>query len=139
MTSEQTDGTCWQCGASADSDCVHVENLVHRADHADGQGYPVTRTRWGKNAVEVPIPRCQACQIRNDLSGFLIFAGVSIGAGIGMIQFPSRGITTIIGAAVGSLPGVLLILYYRMVMGLRSVADFPPLKRLREAGWEEPG
>jgi hypothetical protein len=37
MTSEETDGTCWQCGAPADPTCVCTQKLVNRAEHADGQ------------------------------------------------------------------------------------------------------
>src|SRR5580698_7857482 len=130
MAREETDGTCWQCGGPADPGCVYRQTLLHRAEYADGNGYPVTRGRWGKRILKVPIPRCQACEIKNYVSGFLLLSGIFIGACVGMIQFPSRGVTTILGAVVGSLPGAL---------GLRSPADFPPLKRLRETGWEEPG
>jgi hypothetical protein len=138
MTREETDGICWQCGAPADPGCVYRQNLVSRAKYSDGLGYPVKRNAWGKDVVKVSIPRCEACQLRNYLSGFLIFSGIFIGACVGGFQFPSRGITTIIGAVVGCVPGALLVLYYRRIAGFRSIEDYPPLKRLREAGWEEP-
>jgi hypothetical protein len=138
MLHEATGGTCWQCGAPADPTCVCTQSLVNHAKYADGQGYPITTSAWGNHFVKVPIPRCEACRRRNYLSGFLTASGVSIGACVGMIQFPSRGLTTIIGAVVGCVPGVLLALYYRRIRGLRSIEDYPPLKRLRESGWDEP-
>jgi hypothetical protein len=48
MTHEATDGTCWQCGAPADPDCVYLQGLVNRADYADGQGVSRNKKCVGK-------------------------------------------------------------------------------------------
>jgi hypothetical protein len=139
MPPEETDGRCWQCGAPADAGCVCTKTLVNHADYADGLGNPVTRTKWwGTYYVEVSIPRCEACQLRNWLSGFLLVCGFLMGGFVGGTQFPSRGMTTIIGAALGCVPGVLVGMYYLRIRGLRSLDDYPPLKRLRECGWVDP-
>ena len=76
--------------------------------------------------------------LRNWAAAFLILGGIFIGACYGGLQFPSRGFTTIIGGIAGGVPGALLILYYRRIVSLRSVADYPPMKQLRAIGWEEP-
>jgi hypothetical protein len=139
MPPEETDGRCWQCGAPANPGCVCTKNLVNKADYADGLGNPVTRSeRWGTYFVKVSIPRCEACQLRNWLSGFLFVSGFFIGGAVGRSEFPSMWIATIIGAALGCVPGALVAMYYRRIRGLRSLEDYPPLKRLRECGWEDP-
>ena len=138
MTHDVPSETCWQCGALADPACVYTQNLVNRAEFADGLGYPVKRSIRGSNIVKVSIPRCEACMLRNWVAAFLILGGVFVGACYGGLQFPSRGITTILGGIAGSVPGVLLILYYRRIAGFNSVADYPPMKQLRAIGWEEP-
>jgi hypothetical protein len=128
MTLEETDGTCWQCGAPADPRCVYTQNLVNRAQDADGLGKPVERSARGKSFIAVSIPRCQACQLRNWLSGSLTASGFVVGAYV----------AGLIGVVVGCIPGVLLALYYRRIIGFRSLEDYPPLRRLRESGWEDP-
>jgi len=102
MTNEDT--VCWQCDAAADPGCAHSQTLVNRSQYADGLGVPVKRSAWGRNVVKVTVPRCKACQFRNYLWAFLSFAGFFVGACIGGLQFPSRGITTIIGGFVGLTP-----------------------------------
>jgi hypothetical protein len=114
----------------ADPRCVYTQDLFNRAPCADGLGNPVERNaRWGTSYVKVSIPRCEACRLRNRLSDFLTISGSLVGAYWGL-QFPSMGITTIIGAVVW----VLLALYYRRMIGLRPLKDYPTLKRLRESG-----
>ena len=139
MPPEETDGRCWQCGAPADPGCACIKSLVNKADYADGLGNPVTRGKWwGTYVVKLSIPRCEACQLRDWLVGFLFLCGFFIGCAVGAIQFPSKGITTILGGALGCVPGALVIMYYRRIRGLRSIEDYPPLKRLREGGWDDP-
>ena len=43
MKPEETDGTCWPCGAPADPRCVYTQELFSRAPDADGLGNPVER------------------------------------------------------------------------------------------------
>ena len=133
------DSVCWQCGAPADSGCAYTQALVNRSQYADGLGVPVKRGRWGQNIVKVTVPRCEACQLRNYFWGFLGFAGLFAGVCIGGLEFPSRGITTIIGGFVGLIPALLVSWCHRQMRGLRSNSDYPLLKRLRAADWEEPG
>lgn len=137
MTNEDT--VCWQCGAPADPGCAYTQALVSRSEYADGLGVPVKRGRWGQNIVKVTVPRCEACQLRNYFWGFLSFVGLFVGVCIGGLEFPSKGITTIIGGFVGLIPALLVSWCHRRMRGLQSVSDYPLLKRLRAAGWEEPG
>jgi hypothetical protein len=137
MTQEQTGETCWQCGAPADPYCVYTQNLVNRSRYADGLGHPV-KSNARSSSVKISIPRCETCQIRNYLVQALMIGGFLIGACIGGLQFPSRGITTIIGGVAGLIPGALVLLYHRRINGLRSIEDYPPLRQLRAAGWEDP-
>jgi hypothetical protein len=137
MTNEDT--VCWQCGAPAEPGCAYTQGLVNRNPYPDGLGVPVKRGARGLNVVRVTVPRCEACQLRNYLCAFLSFTGFLVGACIGGLQFQSKGITTIIGGFLGLIPALLVCLYYRRILGLRSIDDYPLLKRLRAAGWEEPG
>ena len=135
MTPEEKDGTCWQCGAPADPRCVYTKNLVNSTPYADGLGNPVERSaRWGTSFVKVSVPRCEACRLRSWLSGFLTIGGFFVGGYVAGLQ----GIPMIIGALVGCIPGFLLASYYRRIIGFRSLEDYPPLRRLRESGWEDP-
>jgi hypothetical protein len=139
MTQEADVRVCWQCGAPADPGCVYRQSLVAGADqHADGLGYPVKKGRWGKDIVKIAIPRCEACQIRNYVWGSLVFAGLFIGACVGGLSFPSRGLTTILGAIAGGAPAFLATIFHRRLLGLRSLDNYPPLRRLRECGWTDP-
>jgi hypothetical protein len=137
MTNDDT--ACWQCGAPADPGCAYTQALVNRSQYADGLGVPIKRGRWGQNIVKVTVPRCEACQLRNYFWGFLSFTGLFVGVCIGRLQFPSKGITTIIGGFLGLIPALLVSWCHRRMRALRSNSDYPLLKRLRAAGWEEPG
>jgi hypothetical protein len=63
--------------------------------------------------LKFPFPAARRVSFETICRAFLIFSGLFIGACVGMVQFPSRGITTIVGSAAGCVPGVLLSLYYR--------------------------
>jgi hypothetical protein len=137
MTNHET--ACWQCGAPADPGCAYTQSLVNRNDYADGFGLPVKRGKRGQSLTKLSIPRCETCQLRNYITAFLGFIGLFAGACIGGLQFPSRGFFTIIGALLGFVPILLGTWCYRRARGLRSINDYPMLKNLKAAGWEEPG
>jgi hypothetical protein len=137
MVHDESSETCWQCGAPAERGCVYTQSLVNRTPYADGCGHSVT-TLGRISIVKISVPRCGACQIRNYLASGLLVAGFLIGACIGGLQFPSKGITTILGGVAGLIPGALLVLYDRRVGGRRSLEDYPALKQLRAAGWQDP-
>ena len=139
MTQEADDGVCWQCGAAAEPACAYTQALVADAGrHADGLGYPIKRGRWGKDVVKIAIPLCEACRLRNYLWAFLVFGGFFIGACVGGLAFPSRGITTILGAVAGGAPAFLVTICHRRWRSLRLLDDYPPLRQLRACGWTAP-
>jgi hypothetical protein len=137
MTTEET--ACWQCGAPADPGCAYTQSLISRNEYADGFGLPVKRGKRGQSFTKLSIPRCETCQLRNYLTAFLGFIGLFAGACIGGVQFPSRGFTTIIGALLGFIPILLASWCFTRARGLRSINDHPMLRKLKAAGWEEPG
>jgi hypothetical protein len=116
MTNDDT--ACWQCGAPADPGCAYTQALVNRSQYADGLGVPVKRGRWGQNIVKVTVPRCEACQLRNYFWDFLSFTGLFVGVCIGGLQFPSKGITTIIGGFLGLIPTLLVSWCHRRMRAL---------------------
>jgi hypothetical protein len=101
-------------------------------------GHKVTQGSFGGSSVKVAVPRCESCQIRNIVIAFAGFIGFIGGGCVGGLGFPSKGITTIIGGVVGIVPVILIGLYFTRMRGYRSVNEYPPLKALRAAGWEEP-
>jgi hypothetical protein len=92
---------------------------------------------YRQDAVRVHIPRCEACQNRNWISGFLVITGFMVGGVVG-IGFPSWGWTVWVGAVVGGVPLLLGIILYARLSGRRSIDAYPPLQRLRQAGWTDP-
>jgi hypothetical protein len=139
MAREQANDTCWQCGAPADPSCACIQSLISRRPYADALGYPVKKNTWGRDVVKVSIPRCEACQLRNYVVGFVMFAGFFAGACFGGLEFPSKGLTTIAGGALGlMIPWALVSLYDHRVRGFRSIGAYPPLRQLHAAGWEDP-
>lgn len=137
--SDANEGVCWHCGAPADPDYGFTQVLTCQpCELKDGQGYPVVRGQF-KDYVRVRIPRCEACRNRNWISAFLVIAGFLVGGVLGM-GFSSSGWAGFVGSLIGVVPPVLGILLYQRLAGRRwrSTADYPPLQRLRQAGWTDP-
>jgi hypothetical protein len=134
--SDVNEAVCWQCGAPAVSDCACTRVLnAWASEHRYGQGYPVVRG-WRQDAVRVPW--CEACCSRNRISTFITTTGFLVGGVLGM-GLPSWGWTTIAGGVVGAVAALLLgILFYGRLSGRRAIDDYPPLQRLRQAGWTDP-
>ena len=82
--------------------------------------------------------RCEACRNRNWIYSFLVVTGFLVGGVLGM-GF-SSGWTAAVGAVVGLVAAVLGIFLYARLSGRRwrSMDDYPPLERLRQAGWTDP-
>jgi hypothetical protein len=134
-----TDGAaCWQCGRPADPSSTYVRRLSRAKRHgADGQGFPVV-TGWSSDTVRVPIPRCVRCRDRNLVTTLVIGAGFLIGGIVGGTTIPSRGWTTILGGFGTLVPLWFAAQLYTRWAGLRNVDAYPPVRRLREAGWSDP-
>jgi hypothetical protein len=142
--SDVNEAVCWQCGAPADPDCAFTQALTAwPSELKDGQGYPVVRGQGkdfqGKDYVRVRIPRCEACRDRNWILSFLVITCCLFGSVLGM-GYWSSGWGAIGGAVAGLVPPVLGIHFYQRLSGRRwrSNNDYPPLQRLRQAGWIDP-
>jgi hypothetical protein len=141
--SQPDDSICWQCGAPADPGRAYKMALVARAGRGlETLGYPVTRRR-SRDTIRVPIPRCRACQNRNRLSVAMTFVGLAAGAIAGRLArvvWPGlTGGATAIGAVVGVVVVMFAVAYERKRSGRRPRGAYPPIVKLRQAGWSYPG
>ena len=135
---EANEEVCWQCGAPANPDCAYTQVFNNwSSQHADGGGYPVRRGRR-QDTVRVTVPRCAACRDRSYLAGLLIVAGFIGGGMSGGLLFPPNQWTWLAGAFGGLLTVALVNILNEKRAGRRLVTSYPPLRRLRAAGWSEP-
>jgi hypothetical protein len=131
--SDVNEAVCWQCRRPANPKSVLTKVLKAQAgEHKDGQGYPVVHC-GSMDEVHVRIPRCRACQYRNEISTILVFAGGLFGALLCVVAWPSKG-ASITGAFLGSGTAYLGVSLCERP-GVRPVGFYPPLRRLRRVGW----
>jgi hypothetical protein len=129
---------CWQCGAPADPSAEYVQLLNSRPrQHPDPQDQKVKRGRW-QDAAWVHVPRCATCQARNWITAGICFVAFFAGGAIGGLGFPSDGWTTIVGGFGCVIPLVFGMRAYERWRGLRSLIDYPPLRRMMAGGWDTP-
>ncbi len=130
--------TCWQCDAPADPACAYTEKLNIRSNRgADAEGFPVRRGRR-MDTVRVSIPRCAKCQTRNLITTALIYIGFAAGAFAGS-SWSKSGWGLPVGAFLVGLPLAFAIQWAERLMGHQLNKDYPPVARLRAAGWSDPG
>ena len=130
---------CWQCGASADPVCAYVQPLYARTRQClDPMGYPMTRGAR-TDRLRVPVPRCAMCKKRKYVQGFLVFAAaVTTALFLAGRILPDRGFGLAIGWVGGAVFGAVVVLAYERRQGRRTTDSFPPLVRLKRAGWMVP-
>ena len=135
-TPDVDEAICWQCGAPADPH--YACTVVLRAwagEHKDGQGYPVDHGDF-VDRVRVRVPRCKGCRNRYWLAVFLSGTGLLVGLVYGGVE-SSWGVMTIVAGFTGSWTFYLGFVFYEQLSGWRSNNTWPPLQRLRQAGWKE--
>ncbi len=131
---EASEAVCWPCGAPADPACAAEARLTMEARRcADGQGQPVIRGKR-QDLIRLRIPRCERCRNRGYVSTAIILAGYAAGALAGM-AIPSRGLMSVVGAAVCGLGLMFVLSAFETRAGFRRIGDYPPLRSLRAAGW----
>jgi hypothetical protein len=135
--SDVDEAVCWQCGAPADPHCAPTVVLGAGAgEHKDGQGYPMVRGYW-QDVVRVRVPRCEGCRNRYWLVAFLFLTSGLVGMVFGGVEFlPSWGWMTIVGGFMGFVTVALGFVLYERLSGRRSINTYPPVQRLRQAGWK---
>lgn len=70
---------------------------------------------------------------------FLISTSFLVGMVFGGVEFlPSWGWMTIVGGLIGSVAVTLGFVLLERLSGWRSIDSYPPLRRLRQAGWKDP-
>jgi len=120
--------------APADPNSALTKVLKARAsEHKDGQGYLVVHHGL-LDEVHVRIPRCRVCQHRNEISAVLITAGCLVGGVLGAVE-GGKGASIIFALLGGGMAYLGVSLWERP--SLRPVSFYPPLRRLRQAGWKE--
>jgi hypothetical protein len=135
--SDVNEAFCWQCGEPADPDCAYAWELwAPASEHRDGQGYPVVRGKYS-DVVKLRIPRCEACRSRMInlkvlfIAGYVTFCVVSV--------MLSSHFIIIVGSAFVILISIAFaVSRSERRAGRRSINDYPPRQRLRQAGWQEP-
>jgi hypothetical protein len=136
-TSDVDEAVCWQCGAPADDHYAQIVLLGAGAgEDKDGGGYPVVKGFWS-DRVRVPVPRCKGCRNRYWIAGFLFLIGGLVGMVYGGVEFlPSWGWMTVVGLFMGGMTVIIGFAQYEGLSGRRTIYSYPPLQRLRQAGWK---
>jgi hypothetical protein len=132
LVTDVNEAVCWRCGAPANPDCARTVFLQAGAgQHKDGQSYPVLHHKHF-DVVNVRVPRCKACSNLHWVCGFpgliaWVTALLGLVAQLPWLLYGSLIVIFISGFAMMGYEG----------LGWRRTRDYPPLQRLREAGWEE--
>ena len=129
---------CWECGAPARSGCrVRVQFTARASSHMDAQGYPVMRGKY-HDQLTVDVPRCEACENRSLGCGVLFsigfFGSIFLASWLASLLSSGLLLVLLLLLVVFSLP--VAGRWYDRLSGRRSITDYPPLRRLREAGWK---
>jgi cobalamin biosynthesis protein CobD/CbiB len=132
------EAVCWQCSAPAQSGCgVAVQFTARAGAHLDARGYPVVRGKYA-DVLKVRIPRCEACENRGLGWGivFLIvfFGGAFLASWLASLMSSGFLLNLLLLILVFSVPAAAR--WFERLLGRRPIDDYPPLRRLREAGWK---
>lgn len=138
MTDPEPDAdenACWQCGKPANPGCAVTMDFTARADaHLDTCGYRVTR-RGRMEHLKVRIPRCKDCESRDTGCGCSLFVCLASGSFLAAWLLSSAVMIVVAWCVLGYL-SMVTRRWYERSMGRRLPTDYPPLRRLREAGWK---
>lgn len=136
LPQDANENVCWTCGAPADPGCAQYVRLTAPArDHKDGQGYPVSRHKYGDTVV-VHIPRCKDCRNRERLA-LVLFLVITL---VYLVAFGVLASLNVIGGAavvviVGGAASFSVL--YADGVSRRPYIHYPPLQRLYQAGWKD--
>lgn len=124
---------CWECGAPAHPGCALILALWAPARaHRDACGYPVEHgARY--DTLRLAVPRCSACCDRRILNGFCGFAVFLVVSAIAALwqRYAHWIVVSIVLMAIA-----VFLTIHEEGPRYRDIQDYPPLRRLRRAGWE---
>lgn len=102
--------------------------------HRNACGYPVERgARY--DTIQLAVPRCSACRGRRIFGGFCAFALFLVVSAIAVLwQRYAYWILVLIFVVLVAI--AVFVPIHEEGPRYRDIQDYPPLRRLRRAGWE---